>query len=152
MLVTRTLAGNWTDKYGAKWVVIISLIFATLTTIPFAFFTKSTSIWVVVIMMFLMGLSRSGITIPIMSDAYTDMDQKLISEGTVVTRMMQNIGGSIATAVLAAVISSYIGNNVATTAEMSSAYSHAFIWTGVGTLIGVLPALFLSVKSGRETV
>lgn len=146
MLVTRTQAGKLTDQYGAKWVVIISLIFAVITTIPFAYFTKGTPTWLIIGMLFLMGLSRSGITIPVMSDSYTGIDHGLIAEATVATRMAQNIGGSVATAVLAAVIASYEGNNVATMAMLHTAYFHTFIWISVGTLIGLIPAFFLSSK------
>lgn len=151
MLVTRSQVGSLTDKHGAKWIVIISLLFAVLTTLPFAFFTDKTSNWIVITMLFLMGLSRSGIVIPVMTDTYTGMDQKLVAEATVATRMAQNIGGSVATAVLATVIQSYVGSNVATTAMMNNAYSHAFIWTAVGTIVGLIPALFLSARSGKET-
>jgi len=147
MLVTRTQVGKITDTYGAKWVVIISLVMAVLTTIPFAYFTKGTPEWLVLLMLFLMGLSRSGVTIPIMSDSYTGLDPKLIPEATVTTRMAQNIGGSIATAILAAVIASYEGNNIATAAMMNTAFYHTFIWIAVGTAVAVIPALFLSVKT-----
>lgn len=147
MLVTRTQVGKLTDAYGAKWVVIISLVLAVVTTIPFAYFTTTTPDWLILTMLFLMGLSRSGVTIPIMSDSYTGLDPKLIPEATVTTRMAQNIGGSIATAILAAVIASYEGNNVATTAMMSTAYYHTFIWIAVGTAVAIIPALFLSVKT-----
>ncbi|WP_225419812.1 DHA2 family efflux MFS transporter permease subunit [Levilactobacillus cerevisiae] len=147
MLVTRTQAGKLTDQYGAKWVVIISLLFAAITTVPFAYFDKGTPTWLILVMLFLMGLSRSGITIPVMSDSYTGIDHGLIAEATVATRMAQNIGGSVATAVLAAVIASYEGNNLATTAMLHTAYFHTFMWISIGTLVGVLPAFFLSSKS-----
>ncbi|WP_238704078.1 DHA2 family efflux MFS transporter permease subunit [Companilactobacillus mishanensis] len=143
MLVTRTIVGRLTDDYGAKWIVIISLIAGFLTTIPFAFFTKSTPTWLLVVVMFLLGLSRSGI-IPIMTDSYSNVPNSLISEATVSTRMIQNIGGSVATALLAAVIASFTGTNVASTTMMNTAYSQAFIWISVGTLIGIIPAFWLS--------
>ena len=147
MLVTRTQVGKLTDAYGAKWVVVISLVVATATTIPFAYFSKTTPDWLILTMLFLMGLSRSGVTIPIMSDSYTGLAPALIPEATVTTRMAQNIGGSIATAILAAVIASYEGNDVATTAMMTQAYAHAFMWIAVGTAVAIVPALFLSVKT-----
>ncbi len=150
MLVTRTLAGTLTDKYGAKWVVIISMIGAAITTLPFVFFTAKTSKWLVLTVLFLMGLTRSGITIPVMSDAYTGLNPKLIPQATVVTRMAQNIGGSIATAVLAGVIQSIIGNNVAATSTMPGSYQTAFTWTSIGTLLGVIPAVFLSNRLGKK--
>ncbi|WP_048706499.1 DHA2 family efflux MFS transporter permease subunit [Companilactobacillus ginsenosidimutans] len=149
MLVTRTIVGRLTDDYGAKWIVIISLIAGFLTTIPFAFFTKSTPTWLLVAVMFLLGLSRSGI-IPIMTDSYSNVPTKLIPEATVSTRMVQNIGGSVATALLAAVIASFTGTNIATTTMMNTAYSQAFIWISVGTLIGIIPAFWLSVTHEKK--
>lgn len=104
----------------------------------------------VLLTLFLMGLTRSGVTIPVMSDAYTGLAPKLIPQATVVTRMAQNIGGSIATAVLAGVIQSIVGNNIATTGMMSNAYQVAFIWTSIGTLLGVIPAMFLTNRIGKK--
>ncbi len=143
MLVTRTVVGKLTDDYGAKWIVVIALTAGFLTTIPFAFFTNATPTWVVIGMMFLLGLSRSGI-IPIMTDSYSNVSRDLIPEATVSTRMVQNIGGSVATAILAAVIASFTGTDVATKAMMTTAYSQAFIWIAVGSLLGVIPAFWLS--------
>ncbi len=150
MLVTRTWTGNLTDIYGAKWVVLISMIAAAVTTAPFIFVTAATPQWVILLVLFLMGLTRSGITIPVMSDAYTGLDPKWIPQATVTTRMAQNIGGSVATAVLAGVIQSIVGSNVATTATTNTAYQTAFIWTSLGTLLGVIPALFLSNRIGKK--
>lgn len=149
MLITRTQVGKLTDRYGAKWIVVISLLFAALTTVPFAYFTQGTPTWLILLMLFLMGLSRSGITIPVMSDSYQGIDRGLIAEATVATRMAQNIGGSVATAILAAVIASYQGSNVATLAMLHTAYWHTFLWISGGTLLGIIPALFLSSKKGE---
>ncbi|EEI70966.1 DHA2 family efflux MFS transporter permease subunit [Lentilactobacillus hilgardii] len=150
MLATRSITGTLTDKYGARWIVITSMVGAAITTLPFAFFTAKTSEWLVLFVLFLMGLTRSGITIPVMSDAYTGLDPKLIPQATVATRMAQNIGGSIATAVLAGVIQSIVGNNVAADVTLNNAYQTAFIWTSIGTLLGVIPAMFLSNRIGKK--
>ncbi|MDH5104542.1 DHA2 family efflux MFS transporter permease subunit [Lentilactobacillus diolivorans] len=150
MLVTRTIAGRLTDQLGARWVVVVSMLGGAVTTLPFVFFTAKTSEWLVLLTLFLMGLTRSGVTIPVMSDAYTGLAPKLIPQATVVTRMAQNIGGSIATAVLAGVIQSIVGNNIATTGMMSNAYQVAFIWTSIGTLLGVIPAMFLTNRIGKK--
>ncbi|MGP3641328.1 DHA2 family efflux MFS transporter permease subunit [Lentilactobacillus hilgardii] len=150
MLVTRSITGTLTDKYGARWIVITSMVGAAITTLPFVFFTAKTSEWLVLFVLFLMGLTRSGITIPVMSDAYTGLDPKLIPQATVATRMAQNIGGSIATAVLAGVIQSIVGNNVAADVTLNNAYQTAFIWTSIGTLLGVIPAMFLSNRIGKK--
>ena len=150
MLATRSLTGTLTDKYGARWIVALSMLGAAITTIPCIFFTAATPKWVVLLVLFLMGLTRSGITIPVMSDAYTGLDQKLIPEATVATRMAQNIGGSVATAILASVVQSLVGSNVASTATMTNAYQMAFLWTSIGTVFGVIPALFLTNRIGKK--
>lgn len=150
MLATRSLTGTLTDKYGARWIVALSMLGTAITTIPCIFFTAATPKWVVLLVLFLMGLTRSGIAIPVMSDAYTGLDQKLIPEATVATRMAQNIGGSVATAILASVVQSLVGSNVASTATMTNTYQMAFLWTSIGTVFGVIPALFLTNRIGKK--
>lgn len=150
MLVSRALAGRLTDRYGAKWIVMSSLLISAIATVPFAFFTAKTSVWLILATLFFLGISRSGVTIPIMADSYTGLPQELISQATVATRMAQNIGGALATAFLASVIQSQIGDSIPTTTLLNTAYSHAFVWTIIGTLIAVIPAFYLSVRSGKE--
>ncbi|OIM23036.1 MFS transporter, partial [Oenococcus oeni] len=45
MLVSRTLTGKLTDKFGAKYVVLTSLIITFIGTIPFYWFNHETSYW-----------------------------------------------------------------------------------------------------------
>ena len=57
MLITRPYLGKLIDQYGAKWVVLISVIISMFGSIPLLFITDHTSIIALSIILFLRGCS-----------------------------------------------------------------------------------------------
>lgn len=57
MLITRPYLGKLIDQYGAKWVVLISVIISMFGSIPLLFITDRTSIIALSIILFLRGCS-----------------------------------------------------------------------------------------------
>ncbi|WP_192935919.1 MFS transporter, partial [Oenococcus oeni] len=78
MLVSRTLTGKLTDKFGAKYVVLTSLIITFIGTIPFYWFNHETSYWIIALVLFVRGIGAGGILMPLMADSYTGMQGALI--------------------------------------------------------------------------
>jgi len=145
LLVSRSQIGKLTDSIGARWVVLGSIAIAVVGTLPFVYFTATTNVWWVLIALFVRGIGQGGLTIPVMADSYTGVPKPLIAEATTATRMLQNIGGAMGTAVLATIIqheSSQIG--------MNAAYQTAFMWS-VGFIVATaIPAWFLSHGNVRR--
>ena len=75
MLIARPLIGKLTDKLGARDVVLVSLTLAIIGTIPFVFFNEASSLIVMGVVLFVRGMGIGGVTIPMMTDAYTGMCQ-----------------------------------------------------------------------------
>lgn len=152
LLIARSQIGKLTDQIGARWVVLISIIIAVIGTLPFAFFNAKTSDWAILITLFIRGIAQGGMTIPIMSDAYTGVPIELVSEATTASRMLQNIGGAFGTALLATCIQNQLNGEIITPAHLNSAYQGAFIFTVIMTLIAVIPAWFLSHHAGKSKI
>lgn len=149
MLIARPLIGRLTDKLGARNVVLVSLVLAIAGTIPFVFFGEASSLIIVSIVLFVRGMGVGGITIPMMTDAYTGMVKQEIAQASVGTRLMQNIGGAFGSAVLATVVSLSIQGKAPTIPLMTTAYHDGFMLALVLSLVLLIPVLFLTNKKAK---
>ncbi len=149
MLVARPLIGRLTDKLGARNVVLVSLVLAIAGTIPFVFFGEASSLIIVSIVLFVRGMGVGGITIPMMTDAYTGMVKQEIAQASVGTRLMQNIGGAFGSAVLATVVSLSIQSKAPTIPIMTTAYHDGFMLALILSLVLLIPVLFLTNKKSK---
>ncbi|WP_225426612.1 MFS transporter [Levilactobacillus tongjiangensis] len=144
LLLSRSQIGKLTDSIGARWVVLGSILIAIAGTLPFVFFTAKTSTWLLLFVLFIRGIGQGGLTIPVMADSYTGLPQHLVAEATTATRMLQNIGGAMGTAVLATII-----QHEFPLVGLNAAYQTAFMWSvgSVGFIaVTAIPAWFLSHK------
>ncbi|MBL4930576.1 MDR family MFS transporter [Clostridium paridis] len=150
LLVSRSLIGKLTDKLGARIVVQVSVFIGLVGTLPFTLFTAETNnIWIILIL-FIRGIAQGGLTIPVMSDSFINVPKKLISEATTATRMLQNIGGAIGTAILAVVIKHTTGVQTPTKELLLTSYHNAFIFTVISLVVALIPAIFLTNNRKKE--
>lgn len=150
MLVARPSIGKLTDKLGARNVVLVSLALDIVGTIPFVFFNEASSLIVVSVVLFVRGIGIGGVTIPMMTDAYTGMVKQEIAQASVGTRLMQNIGGAFGSATLATVVSFSIQGKEPTISLMTTAYHDGFMLALVLSLVMLIPALFLTNKTNKQ--
>ena len=150
MLIARPLIGKLTDKLGARDVVLVSLTLAIIGTIPFVFFNEASSLIVMGVVLFVRGMGIGGVTIPMMTDAYTGMVKQEIAQASVGTRLVQNVGGGFGSAVLATVVSLSIQGEIPTTPLMTTAYHDGFMLALVLSLVLVIPTLFLTNKKSKK--
>ncbi|GFZ30224.1 MFS transporter [Clostridium zeae] len=152
LLVSRSLVGKLTDKLGARIVVQVSVFIGIAGTLPFTLFTASTNnIWILLVL-FIRGIAQGGLTIPVMSDSYNNVPKELISEATTATRMLQNIGGAIGTAILATIIQHSIGSQAPTQDLLLTSYHNAFVFTVVSLVVALIPAFFLTNNRKKEAI
>ncbi|MCO7125317.1 MFS transporter [Sporolactobacillus shoreicorticis] len=149
MLVARPLIGKLIDKVGARYVVLVSLAFAIVGTIPFVFINETSSLIIVSVVLFIRGIGIGGVTIPMMTDAYTGMVKQEIAQASVGTRLMQNIGGAFGSAVIATVVSLPIQGKTPTIPLMTTAYHNGFKLVLILSLVLLIPTLFLTSKKSK---
>ena len=106
-------------------------------------------IWSIVL--FVRGMGIGGVTIPMMTDAYTGMVKQEIAQASVGTRLVQNIGGAFGSAVLATVVSLSIQGKASTISLMTTAYHDGFMLALVLSLVMLIPALFLTNKASQKS-
>lgn len=143
MLITRPLIGKWTDKYGARIVVLPAILVTMIGTIPFVFFNSTTASWLVWLVLLIRGMGVGGFTVPVMADCYVGVEKLLVPAASVGTRMIQNIGSAFGSAVLATVVTATLTRHPL---DLTGAYHASFITSLIFMVIGVFPALFLTNK------
>jgi len=143
MLIMRPFIGRWTDRFGARWVVLPSLLITIIGTIPFVFFTATTSTWLVWAVLLVRGIGVGGFIVPIMADSYTGLPNSQVPVASVATRIVQNIGAAFGSAVLATVVTDVLTRHPL---DLAGAYHVGFITSLAFMVIGVVPALFLTNK------
>jgi len=150
MLVARPLIGRMTDKLGARTVVLVSLAFTIAGTLPFVFFDHNASLVWISVALFIRGIGIGGVSIPMMTDAYTGMEKADVPASSIGTRIIQNIGGAFGSAVLATVVSLSV-TSAPTLRVMTTAYQNGFKVALFVSLLLLLPALLLTNRVKAST-
>lgn len=147
MLLTRSWIGKLTERTGARFIVIVSLAFTIVGTLPFAFADASTSHLLLAAGQLVRGAALNGLLIPIMVTAYLGLRPEQVPHASVSTRIFQTIGGAFGSAVLAAVIDHQLsGRASAGIGALADAYQAAFWWAIGFSAATLIPALLLSAR------
>ncbi|WP_145333862.1 MDR family MFS transporter [Paenibacillus xylanexedens] len=146
MLIARPFIGKMIDRIGAKYVLIVSLVLSLIGSIPFIFITDHTSmIWISVIL-FIRGASVGGISLPLMSEAYTGLDSKQLPEAGVGINIIENLGSSFGSAIIATAVATVIQGLHPTIANQLQAYHIGFLVAAIILALILIPGLFLTNK------
>lgn len=150
MLITRPLIGKWIDQVGARKVVLISLVLSIIGSLPFVFITEKTSLTVIALVLFIRGTSVGGINLPLTSDAYLGLADRELPEAGVGVNMIENLGSSFGSAVIATLIATVTLSLPKTSANQLTGYHVGFLFSVVSLLLIFIPAVFLSDKSKQD--
>jgi EmrB/QacA subfamily drug resistance transporter len=142
-LVARFLIGRLVDRFGARAVTVASFALVAVTTVPFALAGPGTNLAWLGGVLFVRGLGIGAVLIPPMSVAYQDIRPADIPHATMNTRIVQQVGASFGTAVVAVVLQSLLDGGA------TGAFGAAFWWSIGITLAAVVPALGLPAGGSR---
>jgi EmrB/QacA subfamily drug resistance transporter len=139
-VLSRSAAGRLTDKIGARPIAVVGFAIVAVSTIPFAFAGTSTSSWLLALCLVVRGFGLGAVTIIVIAVAFMGLDKQQIAHSSVLTRTVQQIGGSFGTAVLAVILSSAIA---AHHGHLATGFGIAFWWATGFSALAVLLALWL---------
>jgi EmrB/QacA subfamily drug resistance transporter len=139
-LLSRGPAGRLTDQIGARPIAVVGFAIVAAATVPFAFAGPHTNSWLLALWMVIRGFGLGAVTIPVMAVAFLGLDKEKIAHSSVVTRMVQQIGGSFGTAVLAVILS---GAVTAHRGDLATGFDIAFWWATGFSVLAVLLAFWL---------
>jgi EmrB/QacA subfamily drug resistance transporter len=142
MALVMPLAGRLTDRYGGGPLALIGVIVTTLATIPFALIGAHTPIAALSGAMVIRGMGVGFAFMPAMTAAYAALRRDELSDAAPQLNIVQRVGGSIGTAVLAVVLErALVGAK--TLEQAASAYGTAFWWSVGITAAAIIPCIVL---------
>jgi EmrB/QacA subfamily drug resistance transporter len=139
-LLSRNVAGRLTDKIGARPIALAGFVIVAAATVPFAFAGPHTNPWLLALWLVVRGFGLGAVTIPVMAVAFLGLAKEQVSDSSVITRMVQQIGGSFGTAVLAVILT---GSITAHHGDLAAGFHLAFWWATGFSVVAVLLSLWL---------
>lgn len=146
-LLSRPL-GPLADKIGARRIVLAGTVLCALGTVPYIIAGPRTSEVLLGCALVVRGFGLSGASIAVVAGAFRDVPRPAVPDASTITRVLQQVGGSFGTAVLAVVLAAGANTTV-------SAFHAAFGWAVALTALTMIPALLMPAtatagRSGRR--
>jgi EmrB/QacA subfamily drug resistance transporter len=129
-LLPRTFAGKLADKIGPRPIVLIGMALAALGTAPFIVAGPNTNLGWLSLVLLVRGAGLSSATISMMAGAFVGLPREKVPDASSATRIIQQVGGSFGTAVLAAIL--------AATASFHTTFAWATGFTAAAAVLAVL--------------
>jgi MFS family permease len=157
-------AGRLSDRIGPGRVVPGGLLIVILGTLAYTIVGAHTSYAFLAFALFVRGIGFGFTMMPAMAAAYRTLDRSQIPRATTSINILQRVGGSVGTALLAVILERQIaaqvpgvGGSVITggasvpsalrqhiAAQVATAFGHTFWWAVGIAVLAFVPALFLS--------
>jgi EmrB/QacA subfamily drug resistance transporter len=136
-------AGRLADRYGGGPIALIGVTLTALLTIPFALVGTDTPIFGLSVAMFVRGIGIGLAFMPAMTAAFAALQRSELSHATPQLNVLQRVGGSIGTAILAVVLErALVGATTPT--QAASAYGETFWWATGITALAIVPCIVLA--------
>ena len=150
-------AGKLTDRVGGGRIVLAGLAMLMVGTLPFTQVTATTPYWLLEIGLVLRGAGLGFTMMPAMAAAYATLQRSQVPRATPMLNVIQRVGGSLGTAVLAVVLENQLGAGIAQArqsgkggGQLAGAFAHTYWWAFGATAIALVPACFLA-RAQRDT-
>jgi EmrB/QacA subfamily drug resistance transporter len=138
-LLSRTAAARLLDRIGPRWVTLLGFALVGVATVPFALADAGTTTWLLLVALFARGLGLGIVFIPLMAVAFIGLEHEKVPHASIVTRIAQQVGGSVGVAVLAVILSTAATR----TGSLAEGFDIAFWWAVAFTGVAVLISLVL---------
>jgi len=142
MALVMPLAGKLTDRLGGGPLALLGVTVTALATIPFGLVGAHTSVASLSVTMLVRGMGIGFAFMPAMAAAFASLDRSELPQATPQLNVLQRVGGSIGTAVLAVVLQRALVG-VHTLDGAASAYGTAFWASAAMTAAAIIPCLIL---------
>jgi EmrB/QacA subfamily drug resistance transporter len=159
-------AGRLADRLGPGTVVPIGLLIVILGTLAYTMVGATTSYWFLAVALFVRGIGFGFTMMPAIAAAYQNLEHAQVPRATAAINILQRVGGSIGTALLAVILERQITQALPAAAsaittggatitasvreriapQIAAAFGHTFWWAVGIAVLALVPALFLSRK------
>ncbi|MBV9417220.1 MAG: DHA2 family efflux MFS transporter permease subunit [Solirubrobacterales bacterium] len=136
------IAGKLTDRFGGGPLAVLGVTLCTVATIPFGLIGAHTPIASLAVAMFFRGIGIGFAFMPTMAAAFASLERSELSSATPQLNVLQRVGGSIGTAVLAVVLQRGL-TGVHTLSGAAHAYGTAFWASAILSALAIFPCVIL---------
>jgi EmrB/QacA subfamily drug resistance transporter len=167
--LTMPISGRLTDRIGGGPVALFGLVVMTAATVALTRLTAHTAYGLTSTILIVRGIGLGGCMMPAMAAAYATVSREAIPRATTSLNVLQRVGGSIGTALLAVVLEDRIRTAIphapalgagairpipedirARIAEpLAHAFTGTFWWAVALTALAILPSIVLAAKARR---
>ncbi len=147
--VAMPFTGRLADRIGGGPLAFVGTLVTAIATLPFAFVTDSTSIPFIEAALLVRGIGIGFAMMPAFSAAYAVLRPEQIADATPQLNVVQRVGGSIGTAMLAVVLGAGLAG-ATSAAATADAFASAYWWAFWIALAGLLPAAVLMRAERRN--
>src|SRR5699024_8939014 len=151
MLIARPMIGKLTDQYGAKKVILISLLVSLLASIPLVFVTSQTTILTMSIILFMRGVSVGGILLPLTTNTYVGLKDSQLPQAGITINIVENIGASFGSAIIATVVATMTRSTFVSPNNAVLAYQIGFLIPVIILVLLFICWIYLPSKEEGET-
>ncbi len=138
------VAGSLADRYGPRPLVLGSTALTLVGTLPFTQLASGPSAGLLSVALVVRGFGVGLLGVAIATAAYRDVPEDRISRATSTISVVQRLGASGGTAVLAMVLALQLDRVPDPSSDAAAAaYGTAFWWALGFTLVSLLPAFIL---------
>jgi EmrB/QacA subfamily drug resistance transporter len=142
MALVLPLVGRLTDRFGGGPLALIGILVTTIATIPFGLIAAHTSVTWLSVAMLVRGMGVGFAFMPAMTAAFAALERRELPDATPQLNVLQRVGGSIGTAVLAVVLQRSLAGATGLD-EAAHAFGTAFWWSLGLTAIAIVPCIIL---------
>jgi EmrB/QacA subfamily drug resistance transporter len=156
-------SGPATDRLGAGLTSLVGIAILAGSTVPFLFVGSNTPYLPLMVAMIARGFGSGLAAMPAMTAAFSALDHDQVDDASPQLNVIQRVGGSLGTAVIAVVLQTNLthaaaaGGGQATLDGMATAFNQTYIWVIALTLVAFIPGAVLwrverrSRQEGRES-
>jgi EmrB/QacA subfamily drug resistance transporter len=136
-------SGRLTDRLGAGRTSLIGGLVMAVATIPFVLVTNTTPYELIAVAMVVRGVGVGLAIMPAMTAAFSVLTREQISDATPQLTVLQRVGGSLGTAIIAVILQHNL-TGTHTAAAAAHGFGQTYWWVMGATLVGLIPTLWLA--------
>jgi EmrB/QacA subfamily drug resistance transporter len=148
--IAMGLSSRVVERHGGGLTALVGALITLIATIPFVLIGAETSYWLIGAAMIVRGFGIGMSMMPAMTAAFAVLRPDQINTATPQLNVLQRVGGSIGTAILAVSLQNGISSLSTPTPEgIASAFADTYWWVMAITVVALLPTIVLTVVERR---
>jgi EmrB/QacA subfamily drug resistance transporter len=169
--IAMPIAGRITDRFGGGRITVIGLVVMIIGTVPLVTVGPDTSYGFLAAILVVRGLGFGSAMMPSMAAAFSTLSPAAVPRATSALNVIQRVGGTIGTALLAVVLQHELATKLGGGASsgggggaqrlpepvrervadpLASAFASTFWWAVASCVAAMVPALLLARAEARS--